>query len=107
MKKDKKVTEVIFYRELPQPESAQGFEFSGDIMAYFPKERFCHKGHPNYNKMFTCYAHIGQHSACEIDYLLDRSKCEPCESEGEFKDLKMELKGLGYNLKVKNCLIEK
>lgn len=90
MKQDTHKTEVIFYREIGS---------DGIVFAFFPKEKFDFRGN------FASYAHIGQHSACSLDYVKDRAMCEPCESESEFADLKRELESLGYNLKVKNCLL--
>ena len=46
----------------------------------------------------TCYAHIGQHSACDWYYIT--SKTRPA-SPAEYADLKHELESLGYLLDVK------
>jgi hypothetical protein len=71
---------VIFLKE-------QGSE---DIFAYFPEIEGDNKG----NK--TCYAHIGQHSACSLDYV------KGCELAEDYSDLEMELIGLGYELDILN-----
>lgn len=77
-----KMDKVIFLKE-------QGSE---DIFAYFPEIEGDNKG----NK--TCYAHIGQHSACSLDYV------KGCKLADDFEDLEIELIGLGYDLKVMNEL---
>ena len=45
---------------------------------------------------FICYAHAGQHSYSDYGYY---SKCKPATPE-EYKDLKSELKSIGYNVEV-------
>ena len=44
-----------------------------------------------------CYAHIGQHGACDWEWVL--SKTRPATLV-EYKDLQKELEGIGYNLRV-------
>lgn len=66
-------------------------EPSGDVMAYFPTEQWG----PN-DGTFTCYAHIGQHSACRPEYLKECRKAKPAE----YSELLAELVSIGYdNLK--------
>lgn len=62
----------------------------GDLMAYFPYMKADNKG----NK--TCYAHIGQHSACSPEY------AKECRYAGtnEYGDLKTELESIGYELRI-------
>ncbi len=64
-----------------------------DVYAYFPKEYFS-KEIPSLNHLRTCYAHIGQHSACHPDYAKESRPATP----EEYKDLKEELESIGYNL---------
>jgi len=85
MEQDKKYTDVIFYRD------KQG---RWDIFAYFPKEQFA-----NDPKIKTSYAHIGQHSACHVDYV--KEQCTVVKNPEEYKDLFNELENIGYKLKVK------
>jgi hypothetical protein len=63
----------------------------GSLMAYFPEDKF-----NNTPGLFTCYAHIGQHSACHIDYA---NECRPA-TPAEYKELKAELESIGYNLQI-------
>ncbi len=71
-------------KELPQ----------GEVFAYFPQV--------DYNKTLygtgvkTCYSHIGQHSACNIDYARE---CKPATPE-QYQSLLSELTQLGYNLRI-------
>jgi len=59
----------------------------GEVLAYFPDIDGENKG----NK--TCYAHIGQHSACHPDYLKKGRLAHP----DEYNDLLNELRGQGYD----------
>jgi hypothetical protein len=68
-----------------------------DAYAYFPQL--------NYNRHLfgsvqkTCYAHIGQHSACHWAYAQDCKKATP----EQYADLLKELNQIGYaDLKVLN-----
>lgn len=86
MKKDRYITKVMFVMEK-----------DGDgVMAFFPELHYHHEGHPLYNQMFECYAHVGQHSGCHIEYF---NECEAAKTE-QYADLKAELEGLGYRLQV-------
>jgi len=76
---DTETTLVTFYKEA-----------DGDIMAYFPLERFDMAGNR------ASYAHIGQHSACSPEYVKDL----PVATEKEYASLHSELTELGYKLKV-------
>ena len=48
------------------------------------------------NDHMTCYAHVGQHGACSLDWYLDTRPAKP----EEFADLKAELERIGYKLQV-------
>lgn len=88
MKKDKHKTDVIFYKD----ESFERF-FDEEILAYFPNKNYDLEG-----KLKTCYAHIGQHSACSPEYVKELSEA----TKDEYEALKCELEGLGYNLRILN-----
>lgn len=66
-----------------------------NVFAFFPEEK-----HNNIeDKMFVCYAHIGQHSACHIDYA---NECKEATKK-QYLPLLNELQSIGYNdLKVLN-----
>jgi len=85
MKKDKLKTEVKFLIEKPEG------DFKCDVFAFFPKEKY-----NNQQGMFTCYAHIGQHSSCHIDYANECKKA----TKKQYEPLLQELESLGYNLNV-------
>lgn len=64
-----------------------------EVFAFFPEM--------DYNDtpgLKTCYAHIGQHSACHIDYA---AECKPAGPE-HYQQLKEELESIGYELEVLN-----
>ncbi len=73
-------------------------DFPCTVFAYFPNERFYHNSHPEYKTTFSCYAHLGQHSACHKDYA---KKCKQA-TKLEYADLKAELESIGYNLNILN-----
>jgi len=81
LKKDKKKTVVVFRK------------FSeGDLIAFFPQESW--EDQNTGEVLISSYQKIGQHSAASpslIEELLPVSK-------EERRELKEELKGLGYNL---------
>lgn len=86
MEKDKHVTEVKFlYNEKTE-----------DLYAFFHKEHYYSKRHPEYKRVFNAYAHIGQHSSCHIEYANESRAAKP----SEYRELKKELESIGYNLKV-------
>jgi hypothetical protein len=67
-----------------------------DVFAYFPEE--VHNG-----IIMTCYAHIGQHSACHPDYARDCKEATP----EQYNDLKEELeKSVGYELEILNQTVK-
>lgn len=65
-------------------------EDDGDIFAYFPQLKADNQGNR------TCYAHIGQHSACSPEYAAD---CLPADN---YAELQLELISIGYDLKILN-----
>jgi len=64
-----------------------------DLFAYFPEENFDREG-----KFKVSYSHVGQHSAVHPAYAEESREALPYE----YKDLKAELEGIGYNLEVLN-----
>jgi len=65
-----------------------------NVFAYFPEI----KG-TNEPGMFTCYAHVGQHSTCHENYA---KGCKEAEYR-EYRELLMELIGQGYkDLRIMN-----
>lgn len=64
-----------------------------EVMAFFPM-LFHNKRRDR--KMKTCYAHLGQHSACHEDYAAECNKATP----DQYDSLKKELESIGYNLKI-------
>jgi len=70
------MTKVKFYKDK-----------DGDIFAYFPEMKY--NDTPG---LFTCYARLGQHSACHEDYI---KGCEEAEFS-EYWELLLELYGQGY-----------
>jgi len=64
-----------------------------NIFAFFPSLHAYDKSQPSYNEMFTCYSHVGQHSACHVDYA---KECKEAKYN-EYADLLRELIGQGYN----------
>lgn len=62
-----------------------------DVWAFFPEE-IAH------DYFLTCYAHIGQHSACHPDYA---KECKEANYD-QYSDLKKELESIGYKLEILN-----
>lgn len=83
MQKDSFITPVTFFKE----------KESNDVMAVL--------GTRNRNGLWTCYAHVGQHSEVCESYIKECTPI-PAQNEAEYKDLRTELEGLGYDLKVKS-----
>lgn len=67
---------------------------SGELFAFFPQLKYGFNGYRNDLK--TCYAHIGQHSACAKEYEQESRAARP----NEYNPLKSELESIGYNLKI-------
>jgi len=69
------------------------FKMIGDeVIAIFPNNLYSEVLYGN--TMVDSYMHIGQHSACSVE-LLDGLQDA---SEEQYKDLKIELEEIGYNL---------
>lgn len=69
-----------------------------NVFAFFPNDRYNDVD----SDMYRSYAHIGQHSACHIDYA---KECKEAEYS-EFEPLLKELISIGYNdLKVLNTQV--
>lgn len=79
MKRDKHETLVVF-RRYP----------AGDILALFPTID-AGRG------LCTCYQRIGQHGDCDYSHCI---KTTAPASPAEYAELRRELEGLGYNLRV-------
>ncbi len=81
-KQDDEETPVIFRKEK-----------DGDIIAIFPCEVASIQDYT-----MSCYAHIGQHSGCDLGWYHTTKAAKP----EEYADLKQELEGApyGYRLKV-------
>ncbi len=63
-----------------------------EIIALFPEQSYA------MNYMTGSYMHIGQHSDCDYHAVIAMTK--PA-SLLEYKDLYLELKGIGYNLVIR------
>ena len=76
------MTQVKFLIEKPEG------NLPCNVFAFFPDERY------NYIEpdIYTSYAHIGQHSACHIDYA---NECKEAP-EDEYTPLLNELIQIGY-----------
>lgn len=68
-------------------------KIDGSVFAFFPQLVHSFNG---YRRNHTCYSHIGQHSACNKDYV---KECRPA-TESEYLPLLKELKSIGYDLKI-------
>ena len=66
--------------------------WEGDVVALFPKEPVDKYGHH-----CLSYQHVGQHGSCNPGGIIRRSR--PATPE-EYADLKTELEGLTYRLRV-------
>ena len=65
----------------------------GDVFAYFHDDLYCSELYPTCH---TCYAHVGQHSACEASYA---AGCRVA-SRKEYTPLLDELTSIGYNVHI-------
>lgn len=81
------MTQVKFLIEKPEG------DLPCNVFAFFPQWYYHEKSHPDHDEMFYSYAHIGQHSACHIDYA---NECKEA-AINEFMPLLQELVGIGYN----------
>jgi hypothetical protein len=84
MQQDQNKTEVLFLIDTDELQNC---------FAFFPKER-----ESQIDDIFNSYAHLGQHSACHIDYA---NECKQATKD-EYNDLKNELESIGYNLTILN-----
>jgi hypothetical protein len=84
MDKDTHITEVIFRCD-------KHGDFKGVVFALLPHEV------SNFDGSVTCYMHVGQHSQADYHHCVSKSRLATPE---EYADLKKEMEGLGYNLKV-------
>lgn len=85
------ITKVKFLIEKPEG------DLPCDVFAFFPNSLY--SSSPVYEgKMFDCYAHVGQHSSCHIDYA---SECIEATKE-QYLPLLNELESIGYKLEVLN-----
>jgi hypothetical protein len=66
-------------------------DFKGTIFALFPHDVCDNQGH------VTTYQHVGQHSSADYRHCIQKSKKA---SKEEYKDLKKELEGRGYELNI-------
>jgi hypothetical protein len=83
---DTEITPVIFRKMTPR--------FGGDVIAIFPTDAASYEAHE-----CGCYAHVGQHSACDPWHIIQHSKLA---TPAEYADLKAELEAepYGYRFKV-------
>jgi len=82
MKLDTESTKVIFRAD----------KRDGEIIAIFPASA-------GTNDPYTCscYVHMGQHGSASLDYVRQRTR--PA-TPTEYRDLKRELRSIGYRLKI-------
>lgn len=71
-------------------------KFMDEVVAIFPNILYSEVLYGS--EMITCYMHIGQHSACDVEFA---DGLEDASFE-EYKDLKNELENIGYNLELNN-----
>ena len=64
-------------------------DFADQVTAVFPYQI---EDHLN----TLCYSHVGQHSACHIDYVHGSKPA----TESEYQALKQELESIGYELNI-------
>lgn len=83
---DTEITPVIFRKMTPR--------YGGDVIAVFPTDAASYKAHE-----CGCYAHVGQHSACDPWHIIRHSHLA---TPAEYADLKAELEAepYGYRFKV-------
>lgn len=86
-KAGKEITKVVFLMDKAE-EGVNSTPF-----AFFPEDRYTNNHN---NDHFESYAHVGQHSPCQLAYA---KACELATPE-QYNDLKRELEGLGYNLEI-------
>jgi len=86
MEKDTQKTKVVFLVNEKDKDNS-------DLFAFFPEEDY-----NNFSTLTkTCYSHVGQHSACVMDY----AKESRLATKEEYADLQNELENsIGYNLEL-------
>lgn len=67
-------------------------ENNDDVFAFFPEE----EANMYVSEMKTSYSHIGQHSACHLDYARESRLA----TKKEYSELKTELETIGYDLEL-------
>jgi hypothetical protein len=72
-------------------------ENENEVLAFFPQLNWSKELYGNNTK--TCYAHVGQHSACKKEYVKD---LKPVTNLNQCLDLIHELNSIGYELKILN-----
>lgn len=101
VRKQKKVKiDVLFLMQKPEG------NLPCNVFAYFPNENYYSEGNigyggvtaENWQDMKTCYAHIGQHSSCHVDYA---KKCRQAYYK-EYMNLLQELYNIGYDCNILN-----
>ena len=75
-----------------------GEDMKNSVFAYFPNENY--NVHLYGDTKKNCYAHIGQHSSCHVDYA---KSCKDA-TYSEYVDLLKELHSIGYICNVLNPL---
>jgi hypothetical protein len=70
--------------------------FNGEVIALFPEQE---ESRGNVNS----YMHIGQHGGANYNLVMSKSKKA---TPSQYKDLKAELKSIGYKLDVKQKYIQ-
>ena len=83
LRKDTFKTDVIFRVDTSK-------DFEGTVFALFPYDVDVING------LVVTYQHIGQHSYADYKHCLKTSRRAKL---AEFKDLRVELEGLGYNIR--------
>ena len=84
MAQDTHITDVVFRCD-------KHGDFKGIVFAMLPHEVSTQSG------SVTSYQHVGQHSSADYSHCVSKSRLA---TPKEYKDLKKEMEGLGYNLKV-------
>lgn len=88
VKSGTELTPVIFRRSRrKEPEG-----LAAEVTAVFPCEPSDYEGH-----QMTCYAHVGQHSACDLGWYHTTKRAKP----DEYRALKAELEAAPYRYRLK------
>lgn len=95
IKIEKGKTPVIFLKH----------KMTKELFAFFPLEKEPFNGYRH--DLYTCYAHIGQHGTCALEYV---KESRILKRKSMYSNLETELRnhsGDGYNLEVLNEVIER